>query len=139
MESPVPEEFDATTGNMLLQEAPRSDPGAIVNYRAGVASADGTTKPAANSTLWLANPGFRARARVFVETAGSPTACTVRPYLRCGGVSGHVATASVFTLNGAPNYDLCFDVTVDGDDLAVLVESLSGGSSPTVNMFVSWR
>ncbi|MHB8575369.1 MAG: hypothetical protein ACYDCQ_08560 [Dehalococcoidia bacterium] len=135
----MPQEYDAATGNAVLQEAPRSDPGAVVNYRSGVSAADGTAKPAPGSTLWIGNPGFRGRARVFVETTGSPAACTVRAYLRCGGVAGHSGTASVFAINGSPNYDLSFDVTVDGDDLAVLVETLSGGTSPTVSIFVSWR
>src|SRR5438552_9668029 len=112
------EEFDTATGNIVVQESPRSDPTAVIAYRSGVSTADGATKPAAGSALWLVNPGYRAKARVFVETTGSPSGCTVRPYLRCGGTSGAVGTGTAYTLAGAPNFDVSFDVQADGDDLA---------------------
>ncbi len=135
----MPQETDSTTGNFVLSEATRADPQAPVLHRNAVAAADGTTKPAANNANWLQNPGYRGKARVFVSTTGSPTGCTIRPYLRSGGASGQVGTAAAQTLAGAPNFDLSFDIQTDGDDLLCFVETLSGGVSPTVSIWVSWR
>ena len=135
----MPQETDSSTGNLITQNEARADPLAPVAYRSGITSADGASKPAAGSALFAANPGYRSICRVFVETTGSPTACTLRPYLRSGGASGHVATGPLQTLNGSPNYDLAFDVVAGGDDLAVLVETLSGGTSPSVAIYLGWR
>lgn len=135
----MPQETDGATGNFILDEAPRADPQALVLHRNAVAAADGTTKPAANAAVWLPNPGYRAKARVFVATTGSPTTCALRPYLRSGGSGGQVGSAALQTLNGSPNFDQSFDVIADGDDLAVYVETLAGGSSPTVTVYVGWR
>lgn len=135
----MPQETDAATGNFIIQEDARADPVAPVLHRSAIAAADGTAKPAAGSGLWASNPGNRTRCRMFVETTGSPTGLTVRPYLRSGGAGGRVGTAGLQTANGAPNYDLCFDVVTDGDDVLCSVETLSGGTSPTVSIYLSWR
>ena len=135
----MPQEFDAQTGNIITQQEPRADPLAPAAHRAAVATADGTAKPAPAAGLWAQNPGNRSRCRVFVETTGQPASCTVRPYLRCGGATGHVGAAALQTLNGSPNYDLSFDVQCDGDDLLIYVEGLSGGTTPTVSVYLSWR
>ncbi len=135
----MPQETDAVTGQPLLDEAARTDPLAPAAYRAGVSAADGTAKPAPGSALFAANPGYRTTCRVFVETTGSPTTCTIRPYLRSGGAAGHVGAGQLQTLNGSPNFDLAFDLIASGDDVAVLVESLAGGTSPTVSIYLGWR
>jgi hypothetical protein len=135
----MPQELDATTGNIITQNEQRADPAVPLAYRTGITVADGAGRPAANSALFAVNPGFRAVCRVFVESSGSPTSCTVRPYLRSGGSGGHAGTGPVQTLAGAPNFDTAFDVLCAGDDLAVLVESLAGGSSPALSIYLSWR
>ena len=135
----MPQEMDTATGNFVTPQSPRADPAAVFAYRTGVSAADGATKPAPGSALFTVNPGFRQKCRVFVSTTGAPTGCTIRPYLRAGGASGQVGSAAVQTLNGTPNFDLSFDVVTDGDDLALLVETLSGGTTPTVSISLSWR
>jgi len=135
----MPQETDAATGNFILEETVRSDPLLPVLYRTGVTAADGTTKPAPGSGLFAANPGYRQTCRVFVSTSGSPTTCTIRPYVRSGGSAGQVGTAALQTLNAAPNFDLSFDIVAAGDDIALLVETLSGGASPAVTIYLSWR
>jgi hypothetical protein len=135
----VPQETDTATGNFVLQESPREDPQAPLLHRNALSVADGTSKPSAGAGVWLPNPGFRKKARVFVTTTGSPTTCTLRPYLRSGGSGGQVGSAVLQTLNGSPNFDQSFDVIADGDDVAIFVETLSGGTSPTVTIWVSWR
>lgn len=124
------------------QNQPITNPNPVVYRAAGgtypvVSAADGTSKPAANSTtIWLTNPGGMAeKARIFITTTGSPTA-TFTPYVRSGGSSGQVGTLAVQTLNGTPGFDLCFDVQVDGDDLAILATTLSTG---TASIYISWR
>lgn len=135
----MPQEFDAGTGDVIVPQSPRADPAGIVAYRSGVTAADGTTKPAPGSVLFAGNPGYRQKCRVFVSSSGSPTSCTLRPYVRSGGSSGQVGTVAAQTLAGSPNFDAYFDVQTDGDDLAVLVETLSGGISPAISIFLSWR
>ncbi|GEM_PF-2144262 len=135
----MPQEIDSATGNFIVSQSGRADPTGVAAYRSGISTADGTTKPAAGSALFAQNPGYRQKCRVFVSSSGSPTSCTLRPYLRSGGTSGQVGTGAAQTLNGSPNFDAYFDVQTDGDDLAVLVETLSGGTSPTVSIALSWR
>lgn len=135
----MPQETDAVTGNFILDEAARADPQAPVLHRSALSAADGTTRPSAGAGVWLPNPGYRAKARVFVTTTGSPTTCTLRPYLRSGGSGGQVGSAQLQTLNGSPNFDQSFDLIADGDDVAIFVETLSGGTSPTVTIWLSWR
>jgi hypothetical protein len=135
----MPQEFDALTGNFITQEDPRADPLAAALHRSAIATADGTTKPAANDSKWAPNPGNRTRCRVFVESSGSPTGCTIRPYLRSGGSTGHAGTAALQSLAPTPNFDLCFDLVTDGDDVLCLVETLTGGTTPTVSIYLSWR
>ena len=135
----MPQEIDGATGNFIHPQSGRVDPAGIVAYRSGVTTADGATKPAPGSALFASNPGYRQKCRVFVSSSGSPTSCTLRPYLRSGGASGQVGTGTAQTLAGSPNFDAYFDVQTDGDDLAVLVETLSGGSSPAISIFLSWR
>ncbi|HLZ69571.1 MAG TPA: hypothetical protein VKV26_06620 [Dehalococcoidia bacterium] len=135
----MPQEIDGATGNLIVPQSARADPAGMLAYRGGISAADGTTKPAAGSALFAQNPGYRQKCRVFVTSTGSPTSCTLRPYVRSGGTSGQVGTGAAQTLAGAPNFDTYFDVQTDGDDLAVLVETLAGGTSPTVSIFLSWR
>ncbi len=135
----MPQEFDAVTGNFITQEDGRADPLPPVLHRGAVAAADGAAKPATNSAAWLVNPGNRVRARVYVSTTGSPTTATVRPYLRSGGAGGQAGTGPLQTVAGSPNYDACFDVQTDGDDLLCQIETLSGGTAPAVSISVSWR
>jgi len=132
----MPQETDAITGNFVGDTAPRADPQPAVPYRTGIAVADGAAKPAPAGGLFLQNPGYRGKARVFVSSTGSPTTCTLRPYLLSGGQTGALTAVS---LNGAPNFDALFDVQADGDAIAILVESLAGGTSPAVSIYVSWR
>ena len=135
----MPQEFDTQTGNMITQDDVRADPLAVALHRAAIAAADGAGKPAPGSALWAVNPGNRTRCRVFVETTGSPTGCTIRPYLRSGGSSGRAGTAALQSLAGTPNFDLCFDLVTDGDDVLCYVETLAGGTSPTVSIYLGWR
>ena len=123
----------------MIIEQTLSEPQAPLVHRSAVAVADGTSKPAATSALFLANPGGYMTARVFVSTTGSPTTCTLRPYLRCGGTVGQVNASALQTFNGSPNFDAGFDIAVDGDDLCIYVETLAGGVAPTVSIYVSWR
>lgn len=116
-----------------------STPVAAALHRSAINTADGTTKPAANNAAWVANPSNYTKCRVFVSTTGSPTTCTLRAYVRNNGASGQVGSTPLQTLNGTPNFDQCFDVVVDGDDILVFIETLSGGAAPTVTVYVSWR
>jgi hypothetical protein len=135
----MPQEFDGATGNAIVPHSLRADPAGIVAYRSGITAADGATKPAPGSALFATNPGYRQKCRVFVSSSGSPTSCTLRPYVRSGGTVGQVGSGATQTLAGSPNFDAFFDVQTDGDDLAVLVETLAGGTSPAISIFLSWR
>jgi hypothetical protein len=133
--------YAATTGAFQL-----SLPVPPQAHRTNVTAADGTAKPAINDARWLPNPGNRQQARVFVTTTGAPTTCTVRPYLRSGGpvvvgaMTPQVGTSPIQTVAGVnPNGDFCFDIATNGDDLLCLVETLAGGTAPSVSIAVSWR
>ena len=135
----MPQEFDPQTGNIVTQEDARADPLPPLLHRSAIAVADGQVKPQPPSPLFAPNPGGRARCAVFVTSSGSPSACSLRPYLRSGGPAGQVGKLSLQSLNGPPDFDACFVVQVDGDDLYLAIESLAGGTAPTVSIFLSWR
>src|SRR5690348_9650678 len=100
----MPQETDTMTGSFILPQDARLDPQPIVLHRSAVAAADGAGKPASNDARWLANPGYRTKARVFVSSTGTPAACTIRPYLRSGGATGLVGANAAQSLAGTPNY-----------------------------------
>lgn len=111
--------------------------GGVASYRASVTSADGTAAPANNSALFVANPGDFGTARIYYTLTGTTPTATFRPYVRNGGATGIVGglasvASSSLPLSGA------FDVAANGDDVAVLVETL-GGTTPAVALSISWR
>jgi hypothetical protein len=124
-----------------VPKGPIVDPVTVAAHRTDIAAAEGATPPAANNSAWAANPGGYAKARVFAYvdfTGGTNPYVVVRPWLRSGGTSGKVGKGEAVTITG--DDQVAIDVDVDGDDLLVYVESVSG--SPTsfdVDLSVSWR
>ncbi len=117
-------------------------PGAIFTHRSNVNAADGATPPAADNASWAANPGYaKARVYSYVDfTGGTNPYLVLRPWLRSKreGTSGKVGKGEAITVTG--DDQVAIDVQVDGDDLLVLVESVTG--SPTgldVDLYLSWR
>lgn len=107
-----------------------------------VTAADGTAPPAANRSDWAVNPGVPT-ARVFVEatfTGGTNPSAVVRPWLRSpsGDTNGRVGKGNSATISGTDK--VAIDVQVDGDDLLMFVESVSGSpTSFSISFYVSWR
>ncbi len=98
--------------------------------------------PSPSDSNWAINPGAQL-ARLFVYTSftgGTSPAATVRYWLRSpsGDTSGVVAKGGAITIAG--NDRVVWDVSAEGDDLLVVVESVSGSpTSFSVTIYIAWR
>ena len=123
-----------------IPKGPIADPLAPADHRLNRSAADSGI-PAASHSDWASNPGGFEKARVFAYvdfTGGTNPYLVLRPWLRNGGSSGKVGKGQAVTITG--DDQVAVDVQVDGDDLLVFVESITGSPTTTdVDLYVSWR
>lgn len=119
---------------------PTISPGSFEPHRENIAAADSGI-PLATNAAWLRNPGGYTKARVYAYvtlTGGTSPYVVLRPYIRNGGGAGKVGKGEAITVTGTDQ--VAIDVDLDGDDLLVWLESITGSPTTTdVDLYVSWR
>lgn len=108
--------------------------GAVTTYRT-ITAQDGTTPPnPATAALWALNPSAAdyTTCRFYITQTGTFTALKLRAYVRCGGTAGTVGGGTLTDLFTNYPTQAYLDVPCQGDDVALLAETFTGGTNIVV-------